>query len=278
MEEVQAPRRKPEADKPPVDTTMVLFTSLVLIILTFFIMISAKANFDETKYGKVIESVTQTFGAFRGGSSAIGADSGLDVDAATLNSMMSAARVSDPQMSQIRTILNPGLVDGQARIVHNKGRRVISLSSGLLFLPDSHEIVPEAREILLSFARIMRDSQVPISVEGHTDSLPPTTEGVGGNWDVSMNRALAVLFLLTGEGGLPPDRLSAYGYAGERPAFANNTPRNRSRNNRVDLVLDFDSTREGSLRSLTKEQKSFDFQGFEFDLPDRPDEADGEVY
>jgi chemotaxis protein MotB len=185
--------------------------------------------------------------------------------------------VADPQMAQIRTIFAPGIMDGESRIVHNKGQRIISLSSGILFLPDSAELSDEARETLLAFARVMRGSSVPIAIEGHTDNLPPVTEGIGDNWDISVNRALSVLYLLAGEGELELERLSAYGYGGERPIVANNSPNNRAKNNRVDLVLDFDSTRAGSLKSLEGDDRSFDFQGFEFTLPEKPGE-ESEVY
>jgi chemotaxis protein MotB len=255
---------------------MVLYTSLVLILLTFFIMISAKANFDETKYGKVVESVTQTFGPFRGGRTAIGEDAGLDLESPSLGER-AGSRVADPQMAGIRSLLAPGILDGRARIVHNKGQRIISLSSEILFLPDSAELTPEAAELLLAFARIMRDSDIEIAVEGHTDNLPPQTEGVEDNWDLSVDRALSVLFLLQGEGGVAAERLSAYGYGGEKPAVSNNSPANRAKNNRVDLVLDFDSTRAGALKGLTEEDRSFDFQGFEFSLPEKPGE-ESEVY
>jgi chemotaxis protein MotB len=276
-EEAKASRTPAPDDERAPDTTMVLYTSLVLILLTFFIMISAKANFDETKYSKVVESVTQTFGPMRGGSSAIGSESGLDIDQASLSDRPTAPPVQDPEMSQIRSVLSPALLDEQARIVHNKGQRIITLSSGLLFLPDSSELTDEAREAVLAIARVVRGADIPIAIEGHTDNLPPTTEGAD-NWDISVDRALAVLYLMASEGGVPLERLSAFGYGGERPIVANNSPANRQKNNRVDLVLDFDATRAGSLRGLTPQDRSFDFQGFEFELPEKPHEGEGEVY
>jgi hypothetical protein len=45
----------------------------------------------------------------------------------------------------------------------------------------------------------------------------------------------------------------------------------------VELVLDFDAARDGSLRGLAEDNRSFDFQGFEFTLPERPGD-EGEVY
>jgi chemotaxis protein MotB len=255
---------------------MVMYTSMVLILLTFFIMISAKANFDETKYGKVVESVTRTFGFMPGGNAAIGGDHGL-ADGVSLRDAPAVYPVQDREMNQIRSLLSPGLSDGDVRITANSGQRIISLASAVLFPPDSSELTPEARELLLSFCRIIADSQVPVIIEGHTDNLPPQAEGAGDNWDLSMDRALAVLFLFTGEGSLPLERLSAFGYGGSRPQAANSSPANRRRNNRVDLVLDFEKTREGSLRDLSQEGRSYDFQGFEFSLPEQPG-GEGEVY
>ena len=269
--------KKTQKESKILDTTMTLYTSLVLILLTFFIMLSAKANFDETKYGKVVESVYQTFGIMAGGYSAIGADSGLAMDRPSIGDPSVRASVRDPEMARIRALLAPELLEGGARIVHNQGQRIISLSSGILFNLDSSELTDSAKETLMAFCRVMRDSRVPIAIEGHTDDQPPITEGVGDNWDVSIDRALAVMELFTGEGGLSPENLAVYGYAGGKPIVANNSPKNRARNNRVDLVLDFDSTRAGALRGLTNADRLFDYEGFEFDLPVEPGLED-EVY
>ncbi|MDR1658004.1 MAG: OmpA family protein [Deltaproteobacteria bacterium] len=270
-------RRQEEQWGKPVDNTMVLFTSIVLIILTFFIMLTAKSNFDETKYGKVVESVYETFGVLTGGISAIGAESGLVADLASIGDPSVRVFIRDPEMARIRALLSPQLLDGRARIVHNQGQRVISLSADVLFAKDSAVIEAEARQTLLAFCRVMRDSEIPIAVEGHTDNLPPVTEGLDDNWQISINRALAVTELFINEGGLSSKYLVAYGYAGQKPIVANNSPANRSRNNRIDLVLDYDATRFGSLRGLASEDRLFDFEGFEFTLPVAPG-GEEEVY
>lgn len=266
-------KNKQEEEAPVQDSTMVLFTSISLILLTFFIMLTAKANFDETRYGKVVRSVSQTFGTAAGGLIAGGSREGLAVNQADLGGK---GVVRDMEMAKIRAILAPSIMDDRARIVHSKGQRIISLSSNLLFNGDSAEISPEAEETLRSFARIMRTSQIPINIEGHTDSFPPQTEGLGDNWDISLERALSVLEFLAGE-GLPPGIMAAYGYGGEKPVAANNTPARRARNNRVDLVLDFSGTVSGALRDLDGGQRLFDFEGFEFILPEQPG-GEEEVY
>jgi chemotaxis protein MotB len=252
---------------------MVLFTSIALIILTFFIMLTAKANFDESRYGKVIRSVNRTFGTARGGFSAGGDPSGLALRQASLGEK---ATVWDVQMAQVRALLAPNIMDDRVRIVHTKGQRIISLSSGLLFSGDSAELMPEAEETLRAFARIMQEAAIPINIEGHTDNLPPQTEGLGDNFDISLERALAVLQFLAAE-GLDLGLLAAYGYGGEKPAEANTSPARRARNNRVDLVLDYSAAQAGALRRLDSGGRLFDFEGFEFPLPQGPGREE-EVY
>jgi chemotaxis protein MotB len=246
---------------------MILFTSISLILLTFFIMMVTKANFDETRYGKVIRSVNETFGILTGGMTPQGDATGLAINQASLGEK---AQILDTEMARVRALLAPSLLDEGARIVHNKGQRIIILSAGLLFLGDSTELSPEAKETLSSFAKIMSDAQTPISVEGHTDNLPPQTEGVGDNWAISINRALATLQFLAEE-GISLTLLSAYGYGGEKPMVANNSPANRAKNNRVELVLDLTAAKEGALRKLEGQDTLFEFGGFEFVLPRVPE-------
>jgi chemotaxis protein MotB len=252
---------------------MILFTSISLILLTFFIMMTAKANFDETRYGKVIRSVNETFGLLTGGYSPLGEPTGLALNQPSLGQR---SRVEDVQLAQIRALLAPNLMDERARIVHNRGQRIIILSNGLLFDRDEAELSPAAEETLRAFARIVKEPPLAISVEGHTDDLPPRTEGVGDNWDISVDRALTVLRFLASE-GLSLSLLSAYGYGGGKPMVANNSPANRAKNNRVELVLDLSLAQAGALRRLEGQETLFDFGGFEFILPKRPGQEE-EVY
>ncbi|MDR1678061.1 MAG: OmpA family protein [Deltaproteobacteria bacterium] len=269
---------RPREEDPPIqDTTMVLFTSIVLIILTFFIMMSAKANYDEIKHGKVVESVYETFGYFSGGHAAIGSESGLSTNLPSIGDPGAKVVINNPEMARLRALLAPELSDGQARIIQNKGQRIISLSTDLLFAKDSVDLNEKAYETLMAFCRIMKDSKIPVYIEGHTDSLPSAVEGLD-NWDLSIDRALAVLDFFVTVGGLDVNNLAAYGYAGFKPIVANNTPAKRAKNNRVDLVLDFEAARAKDLRNLQNIERNFEFEGFQFVLPELPSRDESEVY
>ncbi len=251
--------------------TMVLYTTLMLILVSFFVVLVSRANFDETKYAAAISSIQSSLGSLPGGRLAIGVDDGLPIEGPGFDQ---EGRLVLPEMelAQIRAVLAPALLSREASIIHTRNKRIVSLSSELLFPLDSAELRPEAAETLLAFARIMAGNKVPIAIEGHTDNLPPQTLGVGDNWDISSRRALAVFDFLTDEGGLDRSRLTVFAYAGGKPWRSNATPEGRARNRRVDLVLDFSQVNSQELREMQEKATSYNFKGFDFLLQDSPGE------
>jgi chemotaxis protein MotB len=248
---------------------MLMYTTLMLILVSFFIVLLSKANFDETKYATAVSSIRRNFGSLRGGRVAVGADEGLP-DISRGFDEGGRLMLPDTDLAQVRALLAPALLDREARIIRSKNKQIISLSAGLVFNLNSDEISEDLAQTLRVFARLMADNRVPINVEGHTSDLPPMTEGVGDNWDVSSRRALAVMEFLATEGGLAPERLSAFAYAGAKPLYSNATPRGRAGNQRVDLVLDFSEIRSKEVEALAEKARTFNFQGFDFLLRDQP--------
>ncbi len=242
---------------------MTLYTTLMLILISFFIILVGRANFDETKYATALESIQERFGMLSGGRLVSGEEDGL-VDQTLGNDEEGHLVLPETEMAQIRAVLAPAVLNREARIIRARGRRIISLSAGLVFKPDSWELSEKTAEILMTFSRIVAGSNIPIRVEGHTDNRPPQTRGIGDNWDISGQRALAVLDFLIDSGGLSGERLSAFAYAGGRPLYSNLTPRGRAGNNRVDLVLDFSALTADELKDLAEKATTYNFKGFDF--------------
>lgn len=242
---------------------MLMFTTLMLILVSIFVSLLSRANFDETKYASAVSSIRSSFGTLIGGRVATGVEDGLPDQSLGFDEGGQLV-LPEMEMAQVRALLAPAILSRDARIIHTRNQRIVSLSAGLLFHLDSDELNEETAAILSDFAQIVADSPVTIAVEGHTDNLPPQTEGVGDNWDVSARRALAVLDYLAGPGGLAPERLSAFSYAGAKPLHSNMTPEGRARNNRVDLVLDFSRARAKDLQNMAEKAESYNFRGFEF--------------
>jgi chemotaxis protein MotB len=75
-----------------------------------------------------------------------------------------------------------------------------------------------------------------LAVEGHTDNVPISGR-YASNWELSTARATMVLRELIERHGISPSRLSAAGYADERPLATNDTAEGRAVNRRVELVV-----------------------------------------
>ena len=242
---------------------MMMFTTIMLILVTFFVVLVSRANFDESKYFSALSSIHQSFGVFSGGRVATGVDEGLPDQSLGFDQ---GGRLVLPEMdmSQIRALLAPALMSREANIIHAGGKRLVSLSAGLVFNLDSADINPEMAETLTVLADIIAERGLRVDVEGHTDNSQPQTSGLGDNWDISGRRAMAVMNFLAEAGeGIVPGQLTAMAYAGGKPFYSNATPQGRARNNRVDLVFDFSGVKlAGGPADLG--DKSYNFQGFDF--------------
>ena len=94
-----------------------------------------------------------------------------------------------------------------------------------------------ALELVARVAMAVKPFDRPLRIEGHTDDVPIHTREFQSNWELSTARAATVIRFLIERVAFDPRRLSAAGYGEFHPRVANDTPENRARNRRVDIVI-----------------------------------------
>ncbi len=116
----------------------------------------------------------------------------------------------------------------------------IDIIERLLFDSGGIRIKEDGRKTLDRIGEILKDlSSRMIRIEGHTDNVPISgalSNRYPTNWELSTARATAVVRHLQGL-GIPPEQLSAAGYASYQPVGDNDTPEGRSRNRRIVILL-----------------------------------------
>lgn len=117
-----------------------------------------------------------------------------------------------------------------------RGLVVAIATDDVLFASGSAEFGVEGRRIIAAIAPILAGFNNELLVEGHTDTVPVGQPGYD-NWDLSADRALAVLKLLVTTHGIDPERLVAAGYGEFRPRASNETDDGKTMNRRVELVI-----------------------------------------
>jgi len=108
----------------------------------------------------------------------------------------------------------------------------VRLPERVLFNFDKADLRADAAPPINRAVVLMERSDKPILVEGHTDNIG-THEY---NQRLSEARAQTVAHALV-QHGIAPQRITAKGYAYDRPAFSNDTEEGRQRNRRVELVI-----------------------------------------
>ncbi len=117
-----------------------------------------------------------------------------------------------------------------------RGLVVAVATDQVLFETGSAQVSPLGRRIVAALAPTLRELSNPLLVEGHTDDVPLYRHGYD-NWNLSTDRAVAVVHLLQHAFGIDPRRLTAIGYGEYRPIASNLTEAGRALNRRVEIVI-----------------------------------------
>ena len=106
------------------------------------------------------------------------------------------------------------------------------------FGPGSADPSPAMRPLLGELrALVGAATDLHVEVSGHTDDVPISTAAFPSNLELSLARASRVASELAGSDATLRARVSAAGYAEQRPIASNAAPEGRARNRRVEIRL-----------------------------------------
>jgi chemotaxis protein MotB len=219
---------------------MATFADLLMLLLTFFVLLLTMKSMDA---GNVREIFMPTYGPldfisqneyvppideFEHYSKTVDITS-----TETLEEAIDMLEGINPIPDKKRAIRNlRELVD----VTESEDGVVITLESDHLFDSGDAEIHPARLEVLDAMAMLFRYAANDVLIMGHTDSVP-TRGRFESNWELSVYRALGVLYYMTDAAGLDPTRLAAGGFGDRMPLYPNDTDENRSKNRRVEFLL-----------------------------------------
>jgi chemotaxis protein MotB len=130
-----------------------------------------------------------------------------------------------------------GLQDKLETVVARRGLVVRLLTDHVLFSSGSAQLEPGASPVLSAISQLLvTEVRHPIVVSGHTDNRPIHSARFPTNWELSTARATQVLRHFIRH-GVAPARLQAAGDAAQQPIASNSSDAGRSRNRRVEIIL-----------------------------------------
>jgi chemotaxis protein MotB len=236
------------------DRWLVSYADFITLLFAFFVVLYAFAKADEKKQKQVSASIDTAFrslGLFPTGGlqslagGASGSASGAEAAAIPINIVMgeevySPARVKDDLERLHRELaqtLSNQVATHTVSIHMGRDGLVISLREAGFFASGSAAPKPETLSTLKQISATLSGTPYDLRVEGHTDNIPIHTAEFDSNWELSAARATHIARVFLDMKAMPPERISAAGYAEFHPVAANDTEAGRAENRRVDLVV-----------------------------------------
>jgi chemotaxis protein MotB len=250
---------------------MVTFADCMTLMLTFFILLVSMATIDQRRKLVALGSIIGTFGFNKEGYDAFSKkDTKKTVEPGPIDS-----GDLEPLQSLKWEDVNKDINFSSSRFV-----QILSINASLLFGPDGYTLSAEGRATMDGFMPLLAQVKYPLLLAGHTSDLrderglnyqPGDDEANPDlSWKLSLNRTLTIYRYLL-DNGMSPDMLRVEAFGKYRPHYPPDSPENRARNRRVDIVLDKRSSRLGdriveALPAQPERKDTMSVDGFEFDV------------
>ena len=245
---------KPKAEKDRSERWLLTYADLITLLMVFFVILYSFSVIDVQRFQDLKGSLDKAFNS--------GVLSGLNTQ--SLNQSAAYGTVTEQIQSQDETAkasvasqLQKAVEAtgaGDAVTVNEVAQGVtVSLSSDLLFQSGTAGLKPGSAQLLGQIAAPLKDLPNPVQVIGNTDDTPPAQGGnsqYADNWALGQARADTVLHSLVGQSQFPEQRLSVWSKGQYAPIAPNDSPENRAKNRRVDLLVVFPSGDASAARVL----------------------------
>ncbi|HVU45234.1 MAG TPA: flagellar motor protein MotB [Terracidiphilus sp.] len=243
---------KPRRHKSPShERWLVSYADFITLMFAFFVVLYASATADQKKQAQMAESIDAAFrslGIFpspaRKAADNAG-PAGSDKPVVPMNIVMGEDVLAPAQVKQdldrikgkLTQTLSNEVASHTVSIQMGHDGLVISLREAGFFSSGSAMPKPDTLPTLRKIAASLAHTPYDLRIEGHTDDIPIHTAEFRSNWELSTARATDIARLLIDKGLIPPERISAAGYAQYHPMAGNDTAAGRAENRRVDLVV-----------------------------------------
>jgi chemotaxis protein MotB len=168
---------------------LISYADMMTLLWGFFVIYSAMSTPDSVKFEKLKQSTLQAMG-------------------------VEYTKPFAKLALDLKKVFDEANLGGNVIIEESTEGLVITVSAVSFFESGSATLTKPAENLLAKLAVELKPSseKFRITIEGHTDDVPISTERFPSNWDLSSVRASAVVRLFEKE-GIPHPNLRAIGYA-----------------------------------------------------------------
>jgi chemotaxis protein MotB len=229
---------------------LVSYADFITLLFAFFVVMYAISQVNDGKYRVLSDTLSSTFrhipGTASGAQVAVNPNAPMPM-AIPFRRPNPGVKIDENQRvkkeklrnmaREINAALAPLVKEGQVRITEGALGITVDINASVLFAPGDARLDPGAIQALTAVANVLAPTDFPVTVEGHTDNTAINTPQFPSNWELSGMRASSVVRLFI-DYGVDPRRMTATGYADQRPIDDNATIEGRARNRRVAIAIE----------------------------------------
>ncbi|MBN2529698.1 MAG: OmpA family protein [Deltaproteobacteria bacterium] len=229
-----------EEEEKESNSFRLLFVTLSMILLAFFILLNSMATLNEQKKRAALGSLLGSFGLLPGASSVDQEEKNLKTESDLLSSgsgytIFQKVQHVIKEMMAGNTNEPPQIF---ATFEEQSGEVKIVVADELLFAPGQSVISPRMFHLLGEIARMSAAYDGYVQVIGHTDA----TGRLRTNWRLSLERGMVVARHLESAGNFKKGHVSALGHSFYSPVDVLDAQNKLLSNRRVEIVV---TTEEG---------------------------------
>jgi chemotaxis protein MotB len=230
-------KKKKEEESGDTLAWMVTFSDLITLMFTFFVLLLSLCSLEAGKIQQMESAATDAIGALEAGhysevATQVIMSSKKKIDEEALKSENLFKQFSGLKMKALDVNMTGNMEFAQLE----RGYSMV-VRDDLLFSAGRDELKPEGIPVLREIAVSLKEFGGKVLVEGHTDDLPVSTGRFPSNWELSTARAVTIARYFVEKAEVDPEIVSAVGYGDSKPKVSNDTPENRGKNRRVEIIL-----------------------------------------
>ncbi len=237
-----ARKKREEEVKQGAPEWMNTYGDMVTLLLCFFVLLFSMSSVDAQKFQAIIQSFNGSLGVLDGGKTI--------EDKAFINEGLIDEKSTDQKEEvqnfntlekELKEYLQKNGLEKDVSVMNESKGLLLRFQDNVLFDSGRAELKPKSKETLAFVSAFLNKEEFKdkfINIEGHTDNDPirysakyPT------NWELSVARSSNVGRFLIEDTGINPERISISGYSEYHPVAINDSPENKSKNRRVDILI-----------------------------------------
>ncbi|MER2089962.1 MAG: flagellar motor protein MotB [Sporosarcina sp.] len=237
-------RRKRKKDENHIDESWLLpYSDLMTLLLALFIVLFASSTVDEVKFNKMSAVFSEVFDGGQGVmDNAAPTPVPMPKDSVGTSEENSSYIEDQKSLGEIQDRVDDYIavneLENQFETKLTDEGLLVTIRDSILFSPGNATIKTEYMGIANDIGELLVfDPPRQIIVTGHTDNIPIQNAQYESNWELSVMRAVNFLKSIVKNGEINPLLFSAKGYGEFQPIESNETAYGRSKNRRVEVLI-----------------------------------------